>query len=336
MSQDSSEKSVIAALAVNTILTIVKGVAFQITGSGAMLSEAIHSFADVMNQTLLFVGIKRAKKTPDIDHPFGYLRERFAWALMSAVGIFFLGCGFTIMHGIEALEHPEPLKQVGWAVGVLSLSLVLDLVIFVYAFRNLWKQKGETPFVTFLKTEADPPEVAVLLEDGAACLGVLIALTAIGLSTLTGSYIWDPVGSICIGTLLGVVALWLIKRNLELLAGPPIPENAQEKLNQVIEASPLIGHVKRLRTMAVDTNNYEVNLEISLRADRLSELAKRDVASTYPTLVQHEKFDPFAEAFTRATLAIAADEIDRIEQVLAEKDPAFNQVDIELDHERKT
>ena len=98
MAGSSAETSVIAALVVNTVLTIVKFVAFSVTGSGAMLSETIHSFADVMNQALLLIGIKRASKDADGRFQYGYGRERFVWALMSAVGIFFLGCGFTVMH----------------------------------------------------------------------------------------------------------------------------------------------------------------------------------------------------------------------------------------------
>ena len=155
MAGSSSEKSVMAALAVNSVLTVVKFVAFNITGSGAMMSETIHSFADVMNQALLLIGIKRGSKKADGVYQFGYGRERFVWALMSAVGIFFLGCGFTVMHGIEALQHPEELSSIGWAMGVLSISLLLDLGVFIYAFRALWKQKGNKPFINFLLTDKD-------------------------------------------------------------------------------------------------------------------------------------------------------------------------------------
>jgi solute carrier family 30 (zinc transporter), member 9 len=335
MAATSSEKSVLAALAVNAVLTVVKSIAFVMTGSGAMLSESIHSFADLMNQALLYIGIKRGDRVADKEFQYGYGRERFVWALMSAVGIFFMGCGFTVLHGIQALQHPEPMNGHGIALGVLGLSLLLDLGVFVFAFRSLWGQKGDTPFVKFLKTEADPPEVAVLLEDGAACLGVLIAMAAIGLSVVTGYAAWDAIGSILIGILLGVVAIWLIERNLKLLTGPRIPEHDEARVRGLLKASPLIENIQRMRTQAIDTNTFDVELDVRFSSKAICSSLADSVRTQFPKIVSTEGFESFQLQYTSEVLEAVGQEIDRIETQLADEDEAFRFVDIEIQNTKE-
>ena len=335
MAATSSEKSVLAALAVNTVLTIVKTIAFVMTGSGAMLSEAIHSFADFMNQGLLYIGIKRADRVADKEFQYGYGRERFIWALMSAVGIFFMGCGFTILHGIQALQHPEAMSGHTIALSVLALSLVLDLGVFIYAFRSLWGQKGTTPFMTFLKTEADPPEVAVLLEDGAACLGVLIAMAAIGLSVLTGNPSWDAIGSILIGILLGIVALWLIERNLKLLTGPSILAKDEAKVRVILKASPLIENIQQIRTEAIDTQTFALELDVRFSSQAICDVLSEPVRADFPEVAALESFERFQLDYTNRVLETVGQEIDRIETELAEEDEAFRFVDIEIQNTKE-
>lgn len=335
MAATSSEKSVLVALAVNTVLTVVKTVAFVMTGSGAMLSEAIHSFADFMNQGLLYIGIKRGDRAADNEFQYGYGRERFIWALMSAVGIFFMGCGFTILHGIQALQHPEAMNGHTIALSVLALSLVLDLGVFVFAFRSLWGQKGNTPFVKFLKTQADPPEVAVLLEDGAACLGVLIAMAAIGLSVMTGNPSWDAIGSILIGILLGVVAIWLIERNLKLLTGPRIPEHNEARVRSLLNASPLIENVQRMRTQAIDTRTFDVELDVRFSSEAICTALSESVRTQFPKISAAEGFETFQLKYTNEVLEVVGQEIDRIETQLASEDEAFRFVDIEIQNTKE-
>ncbi|MGB0646134.1 MAG: cation diffusion facilitator family transporter [Bradymonadia bacterium] len=335
MAVQSSEKSVLAALGVNAILTVVKSIAFFLTGSGAMLSEAIHSLADLMNQGLLYVGIKRGNRAADKDFQYGYGRERFVWALMSAVGIFFMGCAFTILHGIQALRHPEPMSSFGIALGVLGLSLILDLSVFIFAFRSLWSQKGTTPFFEFLKTEADPPEVAVLLEDGAACLGVLIAMSAIGLSALTGYAAWDAIGSILIGILLGVVAIWLIERNLKLLTGPRIPTQDETRVRDILRSSPLIESVQSMRTQAIDTETYDVELDVRFSSPAICKTLLTDAQQRYPSLASREDFEAFQLYYTTQVLEVIGQEIDDIERSLTTEDDAFRFVDIEIQNNRE-
>ena len=121
-----SKTTVAAAIVGNGLVMVAKFVAFLFTGSGAMLSEAIHTLADLLNQILLMVGILRSDRLPTELYQYGFKSERYVWALISAVGIFFLGCGVTVYHGIRSLMHPHELEGLTWAIGVLIISLLID------------------------------------------------------------------------------------------------------------------------------------------------------------------------------------------------------------------
>ena len=215
--------AVYAAIGANSVITVTKLTAFAFTGSGAMLSEGIHSFADVCNQTLLALGIHKAKKEPDHTHPYGYGRDSFIWAMISAVGIFFLGCGFTLYHGVHSLLHPEGVEitHIGVAGGVLLFSFLLESWTLWVAYKAV-KESAEATSMTFseyLKEGPDPMAVAVLLEDAAAVFGVCVASLCIGLFVLTGNPIWDAVGSLLISALLGTVAIFLVVKKILLKWG---------------------------------------------------------------------------------------------------------------------
>ena len=109
---------VIAAIFGNTIVGLAKLVGFLITGSGAMFSEFIHSLADTANQSLLLIGVERSHKKANTEHPYGHGRERYIWALISACGIFFLGCGVTLYHGVVTLIEKHEFVFNYWAIVV--------------------------------------------------------------------------------------------------------------------------------------------------------------------------------------------------------------------------
>ena len=217
---ESSTRAVVIAIVGNFSVMCAKFIAFFATGSGALFSEGVHTFADLLNQILLLIGIKRSTHNADDKFAYGYAAERYVWALISAVGIFFLGCGVTMYHGISSLLHEhEPLSHLGWAVGVLIISFIIEFYVLIVAVRSVKQAADGKPLFKYMKDEADPAIVAVVLEDSAACLGVLIALAAIALTHLTGHQYWDAVGSITIGILLGLIAFWLIQRNRSILIG---------------------------------------------------------------------------------------------------------------------
>lgn len=163
---------------------------------------------------LLLVGIQRSKNAADDKFDYGYGAERYVWALISAVGIFFLGCGVTVYHGIFGLlDFHEPMSDFGWPIAVLIVAFFVEFCVLTIAVKSVKKQANGAPLFKLMKTEADPAVVAVVLEDSAACLGVLIAVTATGLTKITGQHHWDAIGSNAIGILLGLIAFWLIHRN---------------------------------------------------------------------------------------------------------------------------
>ncbi|MDE0892297.1 MAG: cation diffusion facilitator family transporter, partial [Planctomycetota bacterium] len=275
---DSSKTSVVAAIAGNSVILVAKSAGFFVTGSGAMLSEAIHTLADLLNQILLLVGIKRSEREADERFPVGYGRERYVWALISAVGIFFLGCGVTIYHGVTGLLHPHETESPGWAVAVLSVSFVLEGIVFLIALKGLKKEAAGKPFFPFLRNEADPSAAAVLLEDFAACFGVLLALTAIGLSSWTGALYWDSIGSIAIGLLLGVVAILLIVRNHNLLVGPAVPADVRQAIHRILREHPTVERVVKLRASVIDLDRYDITATIDFDGAKIAERIEGQLA----------------------------------------------------------
>src|SRR3989344_4076969 len=169
---------VIAALIGNAVVATIKCVVALISGSSAMFSEAIHSFADTANQALLLIGLKRSRKKPDKGYGYGYGRERFFWALISACGIFFVGAGVTVYHGITVLLHPVPLHIDATLFLVLLASFFIELWTLFIALRSLQRAFPDAPWRERF-AEADPTTLAVCLEDSVAVLGVIIAAVSI-------------------------------------------------------------------------------------------------------------------------------------------------------------
>ncbi len=329
MAVDSSRTSVIAALVGNTIVAIAKFVAFFVTGSGAMLSEAIHTVADVMNQLLLLIGIEKSKRDPDEDFEYGYGQERFVWALMSAVGIFFLGCGVTMYHGVNSLLNPHPVTDLGWAVWVLVGALIIEGYVLYIAANGLMKQRGDMPFWTYVRERADPSAVAVLLEDAAACLGCIIALVAIMLVDITGETYWDAIGSLAVGTLLGFVALWLIGRNRALLVGATMPKDARARIREVLRRHDTVEEVVELKSKMIDTETYDVLLTIEFEGERFAERLRDQLEAAYPEIQDLDAFIKHAGTFADDVIQLLGDEIDVIEREIRDAVPQVKIIDIE-------
>src|SRR3989344_4492784 len=218
---------VVAAIAGNAIVAISKLVAAFVSGSSSMFSEAVHSLADTLNQTLLLIGLRRSLKKADDAFEYGYGGERFFWALISACGVFFFGAGITAYHGITSLMHPEQVELSPFVFGVLLFALVVESYTFYIAARTLRRSFPKTPWLERLYS-ADPMTLAVYLEDAVAVAGVCIATLAISLSYYTGNPAWDAGGSIVISLFLAATAVVLIMKNRVYLLGRAIPEELQE------------------------------------------------------------------------------------------------------------
>ena len=332
MAASESKRAVSWALSCNALLTGVKFVAFLFTGSGAMLSEAIHSFADSLNQLLLLIGVVRSSRQADAKYSYGYGAERYVWALMSAVGIFFLGCGVTVYHGVASLlsdHHPE--SNLSWAIGVLLLSLVLEGAVLTIAVRSVKRSAAGRPFFNYLRTESDVSVAAVLLEDSAACVGVIIALTAVVLTHVTGHAYWDAGGSILIGLLLGAVAIWLIVRNHGLLVGPSIPARVRQQVLEILENNPSVEEVTELRTRVLDNETYRIAAELRFDGAALAEKLAPSLEARYREIASLDDFRNFAMRYADEIVELLGDEIDAIEKRIRAQIPKARYLDLEAE-----
>ena len=217
-------KAVLAALIANAAIAVAKFVGFLVTGSSAMLAESVHSVADAGNQGLLLLGGKRAKKAADEEHPFGYGRERYFWAFVVALVLFSLGGLFSLYEGFHKLEearaHPEEsLDSPGIAIGILVFAIIAEIFSFRTAIVESNKVRGEQSWWRFVRTAKSPELPVVLLEDLGALVGLLLALFGVAAAALTGNLLYDALGTMAIGILLLVIAVFLVIEMRGLLIG---------------------------------------------------------------------------------------------------------------------
>jgi len=328
---EGSKRAVAAAIAGNSAITVAKLVGFLLSGSAGMLSETLHSVADTMNQVLLMIGIVRGSRKPDPAFPFGYGAERHVWALLSAVGIFFLGCGVTVYHGIHTLLHPKPLEEIGIALAILAVSFLLEGAVLVLTYRTLRTAAAGRPFWAFVRDQADPTAVAVLLEDSAACLGIVLAVSGLLLSRATGDPVWDAAASILIGLLLGAIAVWLIRRNHTLLVGPAIPGEARERIRRTLASHPAVERVVRLRTRTLDTETWGVTAELDFSGEAIAARLEPMLREEWERVGTWDDFRAVAARYADAVLDELGDEVDAIEQEIRTAFPRARYLDLEAD-----
>lgn len=219
MAAGGGTKAIIAALLANAFIALAKFVGFLITRSSSMLAESVHSVADTSNQALLLLGQKRSKREATATHPFGYGRDRYFYSFVVALLLFSLGSVFAIYEGIHKIQHPEELTSPLVAVTILVVAIVAETFSFRTAIRESRPLKGEGTWWQFIRKAKTPELPVVLLEDAGALFGLILALLGVSLSALTGDVVWDGLGTVGIGLLLGVIAIILIVETKSLLIG---------------------------------------------------------------------------------------------------------------------
>ena len=250
--------TVILAFAANLVIAVAKSIAAYLTGSASMLAEAAHSWADTGNEIFLLIAQKRSQRGRDERHPLGYGREAFVWSMFAAFGLFTAGAVVSISHGITELRDPEPGGDYLVAYIVLAISFVLEGTSFLQAFRQSRKDArayGRSTFGFVLNT-SNTTLRAVFFEDSAALLGIVIAASGIVLHEVTGSPVYDALGSIAVGVLLGVVAVILINRNRRFLIGEAIPPDARALVLGFLLAQPEVERVTYLHLEFVGPSRY--------------------------------------------------------------------------------
>lgn len=241
--------TVVLALVANVLIAVAKSVAAVVTGAASMLAEAAHSWADAGNEVLLLVAHRRGERPADASHPLGHGREVYVWAMFAAIGLFGVGAGVSVTHGIQELVHPEPAGSFGVAYAVLGIAFVLEGVSFTQAWRQSRgdaRRRHRGLLAEVLRT-SDPTVRAVFFEDAAALVGILIAAAGIAAHQVTGSTVPDAVGSILVGVLLGVVAVVLIVRNLRFLVGEAADPALRDAALRRLLAMPEVERVTSLR-----------------------------------------------------------------------------------------
>jgi cation diffusion facilitator family transporter len=271
MAEDESTPTVLLAGAANLLIALAKLAAGLASGSAAMLSEAAHSIGDTMNQVFLMAALRRSRRAPDEEHPFGYGMERYFWSLLAAVGIFVLGAGFSAYQGIKAISSSEPAGSPTWSFVVLALSFLFEGTSFL---RALWQLRGNaraarTGMADHLAHEADPALRAVVWEDGVALVGILLAAGGLALDAVTGGRTFDGVASLLIAALLVGVAYGLGRQNQQYLIGKAAPVGLREDISGLITSTESVDSVLELLTMRLAPDQVLVAARVDL-ADHLS------------------------------------------------------------------
>ncbi|MEU4767831.1 cation diffusion facilitator family transporter [Actinosynnema sp. NPDC023794] len=263
MSAGGGTKAIIAALVANAGIAVAKFVGFLITGSSSMLAESVHSVADTSNQGLLLLGQKTARRKATLNHPFGFGRDRYFYSFIVALMLFSLGSVFALYEGIHKLESHEELSSPIVAVIILVVAIGLETYSFRTAIVESKAIKGNATWWQFIRQSKVPELPVVLLEDAGALFGLVLALMGVGMSTLTGDPVWDAIGTICIGVLLGVIAVILIVEMKSLLIG----EGAAPAELDVITGELASGQVQRvihIKTQYIGPDELLVAAKIAL------------------------------------------------------------------------
>jgi len=264
--ENESKTAVIAALAGNVALAVLKGVAAAFTGSAAMLAETFHSLADTGNQVLLFLGMRIGQRPPDRRHPFGYGRAVYFWGFVVSVMLFTLGGAFSIWEGVRKTLHPFAHEgSAAWAYGVLAGGFVFEAISLGISLHSLRKAKGPRTLRQYWIESRDSTLPTVVLEDTAAIVSLGLAGGGIWLSRQTANPFWDAGASAAIGFLLIGVAALLAAENYSLLIGEPAPRRTESAIRRIVGEDQAVDRLVELRTMHIGPHQIVVALGVHFK-----------------------------------------------------------------------
>ncbi|MGE5649702.1 MAG: cation diffusion facilitator family transporter [Bacillota bacterium] len=256
---------VYGAIAGNIAIATTKFIVAGITGSAAMLSEAVHSTVDTGDGVLLLIGLHRSRRPPDPEHPFGYGKELYFWSLIVAVLIFGVGGGISAYEGVLHIMHPEPLHDPTWNYVVLGSAALFEGASFAIAVRAVLKNKGDQPFLKALHVSKDPSTFTVVAEDSAALIGLLLAALGVWSSHHFGMPELDGAASIAIGLLLAGVAVLLIHESRSLLVGEGVDLDMAREIRRMAQSDPAVASVAHPLTMYFGPDEVLLTLDVKFR-----------------------------------------------------------------------
>ncbi|XP_016727473.1 metal tolerance protein C4 isoform X1 [Gossypium hirsutum] len=344
-----SQRAVTTALWCNFLVFSLKFGVWLATSSHVMLAEMVHSLADFANQALLAYGLSSSRRAPDALHPYGYSKERFVWSLISAVGIFCLGSGATIVHGVQNLwiahvldlDFPIyfPPDNIEYAALVIGGSFIIEgasLVVAIQAVKKGAATEG-MKVKDYVWRGHDPTSVAVMTEDGAAVTGLAIAAASLVAVKTTGNAMYDPIGSIIVGNLLGMVAIFLIQRNRHALIGRAIDEHDMQKVLHFLKNDPVVDALYDCKSEVIGPGFFRFKAEIDFNGvvvvqNYLNRTGREEWARQFRESAK-EKDDAallkIMSNYGEEVVTALGSEVDRLEKEIQELVPGIRHVDIE-------
>ena len=249
MAKADSLKTIFYALGANFAIFVTKLAAAVITGSGAMAAEAVHSLADCGNQGLLLLGMKSAKAPPTPDHPLGHGKAIYFWSFLVALMLFSVGGAYSVYEGWHKLHDPEPIRRAWIAIAVLSFGIVAEGMSMWGCLREVNKARGKRGLWRWFRESRQSELIVIFGEDLAALLGLTFALIAIALTVITGNPLFDAIGTLAIGVLLIVVAVFIAVEVKALLIGQSVDPELRDRILAFIEGRPEVVRVFNLITL---------------------------------------------------------------------------------------
>jgi cation diffusion facilitator family transporter len=241
-----STKAVLVALGANGGIALAKSIAAGFTGSGALFSEALHSWADCINQILLLVGMKQAAQKPDSDHPMGYGKVSYFYSMCVGMLLFFCAGVTSIMHGIDGIKHPEHVSYLGISIIVLLIAVALEGYSLYGALKGMEKEKGKKTLWQWFRSTRQAELMVVAAEDLSALVGLAIALAALTLTAITHNPIFDAIGSVLIGILLVVAAFLVLREVKAMITGESVGEEKVKAMKEFLLAQPEVEKIYNL------------------------------------------------------------------------------------------
>ncbi|KAF3427474.1 hypothetical protein E2986_05954 [Frieseomelitta varia] len=332
-----SGKVVLTAIAINGCNFLFKLCAWLYTGSHSMFSECVHSAADTCNQLILAYGIHKSVQTPNPDHPYGYTNMRYVSSLISGVGIFCVGTGLSVYHGIHGLLYPSTIESLYWAYFILAGSLVSEgatLLVAIQSIKRGAEEKRQT-FKEYVLGGQDPSVNVVLMEDFAAVLGLVCAAVCMSLTSFFGNSMFDATGSLLVGGLLGAIAGFIIHTNAAALIGRSISQEDLDRINAELEADIMVRAIYDVKGIDMGNNlvRYKAELDFDGRELTRSYLEKHDLVQMLKEITEMtdiKELEAFMLKHGEAIVDMLGGEIDRMELNLKKKHPEIRHCDLEI------
>ncbi|KAG8063991.1 hypothetical protein GUJ93_ZPchr0004g39826 [Zizania palustris] len=329
---EHSHRAVNTALWCNFLVFSLKLGVWLSTSSHVMLAELVHSVTDFANQALLAYGLRSSRRAPDAIHPYGYSKERFVWSLISAVGIFCLGSGATIVHGVQNLWNSQPPENIHYAALVIGASLL----VAIKAVKKGAEAEGMNIW-DYIWRGHDPTSVAVMTEDGAAVTGLAIAAASLVAVQTTGNAMYDPIGSIIVGNLLGMVAIFLIQRNRHALIGRAIDDHDMQRVLEFLKSDPVVDALYDCKSEVIGPGFFRFKAEIDFNGvvlvqNYLERTGRGEWAKQFREAAMSEDDTELIRVmanYGEDVVEALGYEVDRLESEIQNIVPGIKHVDIE-------